>query len=135
MKAMKSQKDEGRGSRTEKELMTVQAIYNMWHDFSIVTVDKENGIEQMKMKEIELKKKFKDLIVLDNIELEFGTKKRGQKIVWSTRHIATKTGHQIKAKLEQSGFQWSYGTVLNQKSYYVEKPAEQEKESFAWICI
>lgn len=80
-KAMKSQKDEGRGSRTEKELMTVQAIYNMWHDFSIVTVDKENGIEQMKMKEIELKKKFKDLIVPDNIELEFGTKERGQKIV------------------------------------------------------
>ena len=51
----------------------------MWHDFSIVTVDKENGIEQVKMKEIELKKKFKDLIVPDNIE--FGTKKRGQKIV------------------------------------------------------
>lgn len=53
----------------------------MWHDFSIVTVDKENGIEQVKMKEIELKKKFKDLIVPDNIELEFGTKKRGHKIV------------------------------------------------------
>lgn len=61
--------------------MTVQAIYNMWHDFSIVTVDKENGIEQVKMKEIELRKKFKDLIVPDNIELEFGTKKRGHKIV------------------------------------------------------
>ena len=41
-------------------------------------------------------------------------------MVWSTRHIATKIGHQIKAKLEQSGFKLSYGTVLNYKPSYIQ---------------
>ena len=45
-------------------------------------------------------------------------------MVKSTRRIATKTGHQIKAKLEQSA-----RTVLCYKPFYVQKSAEQEKES------
>ena len=40
MKAMKSRKCEARGSRTAKDLMTHQAIYHTWHDFSKVTVDR-----------------------------------------------------------------------------------------------
>ena len=40
MKEMKSQKGEARGSRTVKQLMTCQAIYDMWHDFLMVTVDR-----------------------------------------------------------------------------------------------
>ena len=129
MKAMKPQKDKARGSRAAKEFRTRQAIYNIWHDFSIVTAYRRYGRDQMKMKEMEFKNKFKDLIVPNNTDLEFFSNKRGQQMVQSTRGIATKTGHQIKAKLEQSGFQLSYGTVLNYKPFYVQKPAEKEKES------
>ena len=45
-------------------------------------------------------------------------------MVKSTRRIATKTGHQTKAKLEQSA-----RTVLYYKPFYVQKSSEQEKES------
>ena len=50
-------------------------------------------------------------------------------MVRSTRRISTKTGHQIRAKLLQVGYHVSYGTVLNYKPFYVQKPCEREKES------
>ena len=52
MKAMESQKGEARGSRTGKEVMIRKGIYTMWLDFSKVTVDRRNGRDQMKMKEM-----------------------------------------------------------------------------------
>ena len=55
--------------------------------------------------------------------------KRGKRMVRSTRYIATKTGHQIKAKLEQSCHSVSYGTILNFKPFYVQKACEHEKQS------
>ena len=128
LKVMQSDEVERRGRRG-KTLETCQAIFNIWHEFSIVTVDRRNSRDQMKIREIEYLKRYKDLVPPEGIEIEYFMNKRGQRMVRSTRRISTKTGHQIRAKLLQVGYHVSYGTVLNYKPFYVQKPCEREKES------
>ena len=68
MKAIISQRGKARGFRTVKEPMTHQAFYDMWHNFNS-TVERRNGRDQIKMNEMEFKKKFKALIVPANIRV------------------------------------------------------------------
>ena len=62
-------------------------------------------------------------------KIKFYTSKRGQRMVHSMRHVSTKTGCQIQVKLAEISFEVSYGKMINLKPFYVQKPAEREKES------
>ena len=81
------------------------------------------------MRGIKYLRKYKDLRLRSDAEIEFYTSKRRPHMVRSTRRISTKTGCQIQIKLAEIGFEVSYGTIINLKSFYVQKPAEREKES------
>ena len=105
------------------------AVFNTWHEHSVVAIDGQNGRDQVKMREIEYLRKYEDLLLPSYAEIEFYTSKRGQHMVCGTRCISTKNGCQIQVKLAEIGFKVSYGTIINLKPFYVQKPAERKKES------
>ena len=63
------------------------------------------------IRELEYIQRYKDIELPEDIQVEYFVNKRGKRMVRSTRHIATKTGHQIKSKLLEAGHNVSYGTV------------------------
>ena len=105
---------------------TRQKIFDTWHEHSIFTVDRRNGRDQVVIKQQEYAKRYNDLTLPNDIKLNYTTNKRNQEIVQGTRQIATKTGHQIKAKLEKSGFNVSYGTVYGPQNVYLNRNLSSE---------
>ena len=115
--------------RKKAPLETRQAIFDQWNEFSIITVDRRNGRDQVAIPKLDFIRNFNDITLPDDIKIESIVNKGGQKMYRSTRYIATKTGHQIRNKLLQGGLNVSYGTVLKYKPFYVQKGCEREKQS------
>ena len=120
-----SKTGETRG-RKAMPLEVKQAVFDAWHDNSIVTVDRRDGRDQVNLREMVYFDKYRDLKAPDDIELEFFKNKRNQRMVRSTRRIATKTVREIKKKIEHNV---SIGFIINLKPFYVQNPTEREKAS------
>ena len=65
---LSSQKGRARGRKMTSDEVR-QMIFNTWHAYSIVTVDRRNGQDQVKMKEMEFILNYKGLILPDDIEI------------------------------------------------------------------
>ena len=114
-----------------------QSIFDAWHEYSIVTVDRRNGRDQVTMSKYQYHKKYDLLNLPSYIKLEFATSKRKQEIVRSTRRIATKTFREmqeiLKSKFE---IDVSLGTIINLRPFYVQPASEREKEScLCKVCL
>jgi hypothetical protein len=74
-------------------------------------------------------RKFSNIEASPDNPMKTVVNKRGQKLIKCTRHIATKTGHQIKDKLEDDGISISYTAVLKYRPFYVLQGSDREKQS------
>ena len=109
-------------------LASRQSIYDAWHEYSIVTVDRRSGRDQIKIKVSDFA--CKDLSVPDDIVLEEFLSKRNQRMVKSTRRVFTKTVRQLRTIVEAKiGNRISTGSVWKNKPFYVISPSEREKAS------
>jgi hypothetical protein len=103
----------------------------MWHEMSVVTVDRRNGRDHVAMREKLFKERFSHLTTPDDHEApEAFIDKRGRVMMKATRRIATVTIREMRnAVIERIGKIMSIGTVLNLRPFYVQPPSEREKES------
>ena len=126
-------------SRGQKGLSneTKQVIIDSWHENSIVTVDRRDGRDQVTMLQDRFAKKFGDLSFPDDLKIECVTSKRNQRLVKTTRHIATKTVRELQEFiLKKSEIKVSYGSVINYRPFYIQVATEREKEScLCRVCL
>ena len=101
-------------------------VFNAWHEYSIVTVDRRSGRDQVVMKHKEYCNKFGSLPVPEDIVLERFVSKRNQDMVRSTRRIATKTFREIKDILKaKHNCDISLGSIQNLKPFYSNRARER----------
>ena len=62
--------------RKRKNVEICQAVFNTWHEYSVVTIDRQNGRDQVKMREIKYLRKYKDLLLPSDAEIKFYTVKK-----------------------------------------------------------
>ena len=106
-----------------------KAVFDAWHTYSIVTVDRRSGRDQVVMKNDQYANKFGSLPIPEDIVIEQFTSKRNQVMVRSTRRIATKTFHELKDLIKsKNNYDVSLGTIQNLKPFYVQTATEREKE-------
>ena len=119
-------------SRGRKKLSPVkqQAIFDNWHIYSMVTVDRRDGRYRVVMCKDQFRQKFGGLVTPDDILIEEFVSKRKQDMVSSTRRIATKTFREMEDILKiKCNMDVSLGSISNLKPYYVQTATEREKES------
>lgn len=112
-------------------LDTKQLIFDMWHKYSVVTVDRRSGRDQVNMKKSEYEKRFRGLHIPDDIPaLESFTSARKTEMIRATRRIATETVKRMQHLVNQKlGATISTGSIFNLRPFYVQVPSEREKES------
>ena len=55
--------------RKIKNVEICQAVFNTWHEHFVVTIDRRNGRDELKMREIEYLRKYKDLLLPSYAEI------------------------------------------------------------------
>ena len=124
-----SMDSESRESRRRQRLLLEdqQIIFDTWHENSIVTVDRRNGRDEVKIKK-KAYSKFENLKLPEEIELENFKSKRNIEMVKSTRRIYTKSIREIlKIVRIKTGHNISLGSVHYLKPFYIGRPTEKEK--------
>ena len=120
---------ENRG-RKALSLPTRQAIFDLWHEHSIVTVDRRTGRDEVSIKSIDYHLKFKELSVPDDMVLGYYTSKRNQSMVKTTKRIwITPIRHLQEIANKKLRENISLGLIINLKPFYVQQPPDREKES------
>ena len=120
---------EQRGRKKKLSTEHRQLVYDTWHEFSIVTVDRRNNRDVVKINRSEFLKYEQLKTPSENI-IEYYTSKRNQQKVKSTRYIATKTVREIQHTLEtKHDLHFSLGIICSLKPFYIVPPSEREKES------
>ena len=116
----------GRRKLTEEER---QVIVDTWHKLSVVTVDRRNNRDVVKIRRSEFLQ-HQNLKRPADILIEHYTSKRSQEMVKSTCYISTKTVCEFQNIIQSKcGFHVSIGTVLSLRPFYIVPPTEHEKES------
>ena len=57
--------------RKRKNVEICQAVFNTWHEHFVVTIDRQNGRDELKMREIEYLRKYKDLFLPSYAEIVY----------------------------------------------------------------
>ena len=113
---------------------TRQEIFDVWIDNSIVSVDRRNGRDIVKMLKKDYDKRYEG-ISCDLVSTE--KNKRNSDVVKAPRRIATVTVRMLKEIMDiKYGKKISYGIIINLRPSFVGTPSEREKlECLCGICM
>ena len=112
-----------------------QIIFDTWNEYSIVTVDRRNGRDHVKITKSVFLSRVGELTFPD-INVEYFNK-RNNEMVRITRHISTKTVREMRELIfSKLGFYVSIGSFLASKPFYILNPTEREKQScMCLLCL
>ena len=96
-----------------------QLIFDNWNEHSIVTVDRRNSHDQVKISKSRFLSQYDQIKFPDDIEFEYLIQ-RCKEMVAVTRHVATKTLREIRQIIfGKFGYHISIGTVVVSKPFYI----------------
>lgn len=102
-----------------------QTIYDTWVDNAQPSTDNRNSRCQLRISLNEFEERFSDL-QHKNIELHQQVNKRGRKNMTANRMISTTTVRGVQTKLASKGITHSYGSVINNKPFFITTATEKE---------
>ena len=110
--------------KTRMTLQQKQLIHDAWVGNSQVTVDRRNGRDMVSIPKSKYDKLYSSIETEKLVET---TNKRGKPIIKALRCIATISVRDLVKKLKDSGHNFSYGSVINYRPFFIGVATEREK--------